>query len=115
MDRLGGIRGDNANADTIAHKHRVASTVAIAGQQLFIEGRRANRSNTYRGGSTILLMRRGRYGEVQITTTIANTVHIPTPTRLRKMAMYHQIEDHEGLKAPLVSSIIVLEESNLMN
>ncbi|GJZ93279.1 hypothetical protein Tco_0665344 [Tanacetum coccineum] len=32
---------------------KTASTVAIAGQQLFIEGRRANRSNTYRGGSTM--------------------------------------------------------------
>ncbi|GJZ18993.1 putative G3BP-like protein isoform X1 [Tanacetum coccineum] len=51
----------------------------------------------------------------EATATIVKLGHIPTPTRLLKMVMYHQIEDHEGLKVPLVTSIIVLEESNLMN
>nr|GFC89965.1 hypothetical protein [Tanacetum cinerariifolium] len=44
----------------------------------------------------------------EATATIVKLGHIPTPTRLLKMVMYHQIED---LKVPLVTSIIVLEES----
>ncbi|XP_076887236.1 nuclear transport factor 2-like isoform X1 [Bidens hawaiensis] len=44
---------------TSVHNAIEASTVEIGGQQVYIEGRRANRSNAYRGGG---IVGRGRFG-----------------------------------------------------
>ncbi|GKE36551.1 putative G3BP-like protein isoform X1, partial [Tanacetum coccineum] len=93
-----------------------ASTVEIAGQQ---EEEEEATKRTEKGVLEVETIATEAMivitHDQEATATIVKPGHIPTPTRLLKMVTYHQIEDHEGLKVPLVTSIIVLEESNLMN